>query len=301
MALIRMEAPPLPYYISSSPLSYPPNSKHPNRCSIGIFDLLAVRKGCLFIGEDERSYEVPADHALLLRPDCHHFATKGCEETTDYYWVHFNTMGSWSIAEEDPSADADISGTANAAGSTYACTPDYFTPQSFHITLPQFTRLRQPDQLFEDLERLSLLETNAHLGSVRWEQQQLFQRILRQLSASAEAAGSTPSKLCAQQAATYLRKNYRAPITSQEMGEELNFHPVYIARCMQKEFGCSPFEYLSRFRIEQAKLLMVHTDLPIARIAEEVGFMQAAYFSTCFHKYEGVTPRGYRKRFSALL
>ncbi|MNR59015.1 Arabinose operon regulatory protein [compost metagenome] len=67
---------------------------------------------------------------------------------------------------------------------------------------------------------------------------------------------------------------------------------------MQKEFGCAPFDYLMRFRIEQAKLQLLQTDLPIARIAEEVGFNQAAYFASCFSRYEGLSPRRYRQRFS---
>ena len=67
---------------------------------------------------------------------------------------------------------------------------------------------------------------------------------------------------------------------------------------MQKEFGCAPFDYLMRLRIERAKLLLLQTDLPVARIGEEVGFNHAAYFTSCFAKYESISPRKYRQRFS---
>ncbi|WP_375782039.1 AraC family transcriptional regulator [Paenibacillus baekrokdamisoli] len=33
-------------------------------------------------------------------------------------------------------------------------------------------------------------------------------------------------------------------------------------------------------------------------MAEEVGFNQAAYFTSCFSKYEGLSPREYRQLFS---
>ncbi|UQZ85178.1 DNA-binding transcriptional regulator AraC [Paenibacillus konkukensis] len=65
---------------------------------------------------------------------------------------------------------------------------------------------------------------------------------------------------------------------------------------MQKEYGVPPFEYLLRYRIEQAKLLL-QTDLSVARIAEEVGFNQAAYFASCFTRAEGISPRTFRKQF----
>jgi AraC-like DNA-binding protein len=67
---------------------------------------------------------------------------------------------------------------------------------------------------------------------------------------------------------------------------------------MKKEYGQSPMDYLLRYRIEQSKLMLMQTDYSIARIAEEVGFNQAPYFSSCFLKVEGLSPRQYRQRFS---
>lgn len=290
MSLLRFTAPPLPYYITNGFAVMPAGSKHVSRRGIGVFDLLIVAKGCMFIGEENRHYELSEGHALVLRPDCHHYPLKGNLEDTDSYWLHFNTSGGWEVLEPD-AAQLPKSKSPRCRG---------FYPEEFTITIPQFTKLREPELLYGDLDRLIQLETNVHPNgdSACWEQQQLFQRVLRQLAASAEPETSSPSKLCAQKAASYLRNRYRDELTAQELGERLNFHPVYIARCMQKEFGMSPFEYLNRFRIEQAKLLMVQTDLPITRIAEEVGFQNAAYFSTCFHRYEGVAPRSYRNRFS---
>lgn len=42
-------------------------------------------------------------------------------------------------------------------------------------------------------------------------------------------------------------------------------------------------------RLEQAKLLLLQTDLAVSRIAEEVGFNNAAYFTSCFARFEGIT------------
>jgi AraC-like DNA-binding protein len=291
MGLIRFTAPPLPHYIMNGFTTMPPGEKHVNRRSIGAFDLLVVTKGCLYIGEEDRHYELTPGHALLLRPDCHHYPLKGNTEATDHYWLHFHTQGTWSVLEQDePPAHC---------GTPPACR-DGFSAQVFSITVPQYTKLREPELFYENLDRLIQLDTHIHLNSdtAAYEQQQLFLQVLRQLSAAREPEASTPSKLCAQKAASYLRSHYKHEVSAQELGDMLNFHPVYIARCMQKEFGCSPFEYLARFRIEQAKLLMVRTDLSIARIAEEVGFQNAAYFSTCFNRYEGTTPRSYRRRFT---
>jgi AraC-like DNA-binding protein len=53
-----------------------------------------------------------------------------------------------------------------------------------------------------------------------------------------------------------------------------------------------------KYRIQQAKLLLQQTDLSISHIGEQVGFNQAAYFTSCFVKATGLTPRTYRQRYS---
>ncbi|AFH59933.1 AraC family transcriptional regulator [Paenibacillus mucilaginosus K02] len=287
MTILEFTAPPLPYYIASGFEPMRPGRKHPNRRSIGVFDLLVVTSGCLYMGEEDRHYDVTAGHALILRPDCHHYPVQPCLEPTEHYWLHFGTTGAWSAAETLPSQPAGEREEKK-----------YFTMETFPMRLPQFIRLPRPAAVYEPLRQLTELEPESHRSWARWKLQLTFQSVLEQLSGALEAQAAVPGAKVAERAASYLRAHYREVVTAPMLGEALNFHPVYIARCMQQEFGCSPFEYLMHYRLEQAKLKLLQTDLSIARIAEEVGFNQPAYFTSCFTKQEGVTPRMYRKRFS---
>jgi YesN/AraC family two-component response regulator len=288
MTLLQFTVPPLPHYMISGFATIPQGHKHPSRRNVQVFDLIVVLKGCLYMGEEDRHFAISQDHALILRPNSYHYATLECQEETDYYWVHFQTAGNWTFTDQTiPIKIEELSGAAK-----------YFTTQTFSIQLPQFTKLLQPNKICEQIQQLTVLNQNTHLNGVRWKQQVLFQEVVEQLSASIETKGPSPSKACAEQAASYLRLHYREAIAAQELGKAVNFHPVYIARCMQKEFGCSPSEYLLHFRIEQAKLLLLQTDLTVARIGEESGFNHAAYFTSCFAKYEGISPRKYRQHFT---
>lgn len=293
------EAPPLPYYIVSGAAIMPTGRKHPNRRAFGVFDLIIVREGCLFIGEADQHYKVIPGHALVLRPDLHHFATRPCEENTSYYWLHFHTTGHWEAVEKEvcspawallPEGGSDTPHANDSARASY-------TEPTFPITLAQFTALLQPRKVYERIDELISLQQRSHLGRVRWQQQQLFQETLQLLADSLESPPPSASALCAEAAASYIREHYRDGFTAQQMGESLRFHPVYIARCMHRHLGCAPSEYLLRFRIEQAKLLLLQSDLPISRIAEAVGFNQAAYFTANFTKLEGLSPRSFRQRF----
>ncbi|HEY1217260.1 MAG TPA: helix-turn-helix domain-containing protein [Bryobacteraceae bacterium] len=292
MSLIEITVPPLPHYIISGFNTIPKGGKHPSRRNIQVFDLLVTISGCFYISEDEHRFAVSAGHAVILRPDRYHVATQACAEDTDTHWLHFHVGGPWTMIDEAlPPLPIDDSASAAKPVEPFAVEP-------FTIRIPQFTRLLQPEKTCDLLEQLHQLQPRAHVNGIRWTQQQLFQELLRHLSASIEAESPSPWADCAEKAASYLRQHYREPITAKALGDSVNFHPVYIARCMQKEYGCSPTEYVTKLRIQQAKLLLLQTDLPIARIAEEVGFEQPAYFATSFTKLEGISPRKYRQRFS---
>lgn len=287
MSVLQFISPPLPHYIASGYTIIRPGEEHSNRRNIGVFDLLVVTQGCLYIGEEERHYDVSGGRALILRPDRHHYPTKACEETTEYYWLHFGTTGQWGQIEAAEKAQPKEPPKEKTA----------FTMETFTMLLPQFTSLLLPQAAYEPLSRLNELERESHESRARWKMQRMFQRLLEQLSSSLDRQTASPAAHVAEQAASYLRMHYKEEVSARRLGEALSFHPVYIARCVQKEYGVSPFEYLLRYRIEQAKLLLLQTNLSIAIVGERVGFHQPAYFASCFAKVEGISPRTYRQRF----
>lgn len=292
--IIEFTAPPLPHFIMSGLAALPPGGKHPSRKNIGAFDLLVVRKGTLFVGEEGKDYVISEGHALILRPDCHHYAYEGCPDESAHYWLHFQLLGDWKVINEYPAAGQRLIDHESKG----FLSPDPFEVTPYSVFLPQFTKLVQPQKMFDTLHELDSLNQSTHMSSARLKQQALFQEIIMLLSASLEAKNNSPQSACAEKAAIYLKAHYREPFSASRLGEAINFHPVYIARCMHNVFGCSPSAYLLRFRIDQAKLLLLQTDWPVERIAEEVGFNQAAYFTSSFTRIEGLAPRKYRQRFS---
>ncbi|WP_219835261.1 helix-turn-helix transcriptional regulator [Paenibacillus sp. R14(2021)] len=296
MSLLQFTVPPLPHYMLCGLADYGIGGRHVNRRNIEVFDLLVVREGCLFLGEEDRTYEVGEGCALILRPDSYHYGTQGCDSYTSYYWLHFQTMGSWSVTETELPRQGQEGLEPYDEMNTKALWS--YETHTFQIQVPQFAKLLHPGKVDELLGQLIQLNQSFYSSSAKWSQQALFQELLRQLSLSMAGEESSPAAACAEQAAAYMRKHYREPVTAQQLGEQLNFHPVYIARCMQRVYGCAPMEYLLHHRIEQAKLLLLQTDYAVTRIAEEVGFNQAAYFTSCFTRIEGISPRRYRQRFA---
>lgn len=60
--------------------------------------------------------------------------------------------------------------------------------------------------------------------------------------------------------------------------------------------GTSFRELLALARMREAQRLLELDGMPIAQVAEKVGYHQAAQFSKSFRRYFGISPRTFRRR-----
>jgi AraC family transcriptional regulator len=69
----------------------------------------------------------------------------------------------------------------------------------------------------------------------------------------------------------------------------------HFARLFKAATGVTPFQFVTRTRIERAKELLRKTRLPIFEIAERVGYLKPSHFSARFRAVSGCGPDAYRK------
>ena len=55
-------------------------------------------------------------------------------------------------------------------------------------------------------------------------------------------------------------------------------------------------DYINKFRMEQAMILITSTEMSFTEIAEKVGFTTSRYFSTAFKQYTGETQTQYKEK-----
>ncbi|AZN43614.1 AraC family transcriptional regulator [Paenibacillus albus] len=278
-----MEIPPVPYYITTGLTTLQPGEHHPSRRNIGLFDLLWVVKGTLYIGEDDQEWSLSKEQTLLLLPDRYHYSVRPCAEETVFYWTHFDFTGAYHLA--DSPADA-IHPVRNAWSNPY------------QIRIRQYATPPQFEMAERHLQKL-LASAGGLRSEAFWNEQQLFMELLHVLEESNSGKIDSPALKLAEKTEAFLRQHYQTELTNESLAAALHFHPNYVVRCMKEIYRCTPMEYLHEYRLEQAKLLLLKTEWSIAQIAEHVGFQYAPYFSSCFKQYAGVSPLRFRKQYSS--
>jgi len=85
-----------------------------------------------------------------------------------------------------------------------------------------------------------------------------------------------------------------------ELARTVGLSNTHLTRSFTRRFGLPPVQYRRRWSMQQAATLIRSTTLPLAAIAERLGYADAAYFSRVFSAVHGMAPQRYRTRNQAL-
>ena len=75
-----------------------------------------------------------------------------------------------------------------------------------------------------------------------------------------------------------------------DLSSRAGLSKYHFSRVYKQQCGRSPIEDLTLLRLEHARNLILTTDLPMARVAEEVGFSDAYHISHLFRKHLNIAP-----------
>ncbi len=122
-----------------------------------------------------------------------------------------------------------------------------------------------------------------------------FGEILRQYCALAQEKEQKDLSPFARQAVLYIKAHLADNLSVKEAAKALLVNPDYLSARFHQEVGIPMISYVNQQRVQQAAALLRRTDMQIQQIAAAVGYNNTSYFTRQFVKFQGVTPRAYRK------
>ncbi|MFI3209144.1 MAG: helix-turn-helix domain-containing protein, partial [Eubacteriales bacterium] len=93
----------------------------------------------------------------------------------------------------------------------------------------------------------------------------------------------------------YIQLHFREPINTQTLCAIFNFTPAYISKLFKDYKGVSPTSYVTQLRMDEAKKLLLESNMNVRDLSLHLGYDDPFYFSKLFKKLYGVSPKQYQK------
>lgn len=234
-----------------------------NRVDFNSFQLICVKTGKLILECPDTTAEISDGHAVLI--DCyaqHHYYTP---EPTEFSWLHFdgnNCRNIYNRLRDDRYLVYDGSDAIDLA-----------------IFVDSLLTLAQTEAPSSEID---LSETiNRHILSLIKgfpKERQLHQ-----------------TNDLAMRAIDYIAENYTLPIKVSDIANSLYISESNLLRVFTAQTNSSPYNYLRKYRLEQARIRLLSSNDRIRDIAFSTGFNSEEYFICAFRQEFGVSPGQYRK------
>ena len=101
------------------------------------------------------------------------------------------------------------------------------------------------------------------------------------------------------QAVVYIKNHLTDNLTVKNTAKALLVNANYLSGKFHQALGMTFTDFVNKQRTEQAAALLKHTNMQIQQIAATVGYNNASYFAKQFLRFQGRTPRDYRRGLTA--
>jgi len=127
------------------------------------------------------------------------------------------------------------------------------------------------------------------------------------LGAGGQETGSSPFEVLsgfqpgglarwqARRALAHIEENLGSKIAIRELAGLVAFSKSHFSRAFKRSLGLSPMAYVTRRRVERAKILMISTDAQLTEIALACGFADQSHLNRSFRRVVGVSPGVWRR------
>lgn len=95
-------------------------------------------------------------------------------------------------------------------------------------------------------------------------------------------------------AKVFIDKNYHEPINLDQIANQAFLSRFHFHRLFTRIYKITPHQYLTRIRLEAAKVFLAEEGIRIQDICNNIGFESHGSFSSLFSRQSGQSPQYYR-------
>lgn len=232
-----------------------------------LLHLVTKGRGTYSVGE--KTYDLSAGQIFLIYPGDTTVYKADLEDPWQYFWIGFSGY---------------------QAG--YILSQLGFTTESHVIRLGDLTPLTDCIREMLQTHQINLANELAR-GSLLL---RFFSLAVRQVPAANTGAPLHSKSTYAKLTMQYLTNHYMNRIRISDIAGYIGVDRSHLSKCFHSEYQMSPQDYLLGLRMRKAAELLLHSDEPVARVADRCGYPDPLAFTKMFRKYHGMSPTDYRRQ-----
>lgn len=260
----------LPFYITEAGHFYAEPDYNVSREQHDSYLFIYTLKGCGALQSDNCAVTLPIGSAVII--DCHQRHSYGsCIGGWEFLWMH-------------------IKGT-----SVRAFYDILYPNKVFAINISNTEELTaKSEELIYKIGETDILNITGLSATLH----NLFCTLIGDSIKTEQKKSRGQYSEYVERAVELIHQKYSQIITIDDIIAEIPVSKFYFIRVFKRIMGTTPYNYLTNYRINSAKLSLRTTDMPVSEIAYKCGFSDTSNFISQFKKYTNQTPLEYRRYFA---
>lgn len=242
----------------------------------GEFEIHYIVNGELHWIVEDDTYEMHSGMMLVVKPGELHGSNSGALEPCEQYWLRI------TLPQNDALPGLTLEQTQSILH-TFSAIKQRAFPASLDMRRA-FVKLAEEHRSPGKYSRL-ISRSALHV---------LLASIARHFEnrADQETVPQTPRiSPYIQRCIHEIHNDLSEPHSVSTMAKRANMSETAFRNRFKKEVGCSPLDYITRRRIEEAKKMLVLGNDSVTNIAYALGFSSSQYFATVFKRITGQSPK----------
>ncbi|MBZ2200780.1 MAG: AraC family transcriptional regulator [Lentilactobacillus hilgardii] len=271
-------------HISSGKFTAAKNWMHKHMYHDGNFEIIIVIKGTLYMQVDNDHYQLNSGDVFALPPYHHLHGYKPSPEDTQYFWFHFfmKPNGLKTIDVEQDSGKITALFNSDTA------------------VLPLIFNLSTVEKEFVLANQILDVSASNYFTSLSVDY--LLTEMIIQLSEDyyQKIIGPSPSEHAArvETIKNWIRANLSESLRVGDVADAFALNPHYLVRIFKEQSNETVIQYINKLKMEEAKELLVRTNMAIKQIAGMAFFSDEKRFMKAFKKYTNLTPSEFRRAYT---
>lgn len=255
--------------------------------------LILVKEGVLHIEQNGEKAALGPGQTMILFAGEEHKGYRLCDPGLSYYWCHFQVRpGNLRLLHEEEARE-ELSGISSGTYEGEEVDRILYPERGYALNAGRLTLLFKQLLHIANAGAYTRYSMDYCLTSILIEMtQQFLDSQMKRETVNAAHRDEQTHRFA--EVLEWVRMHRKEALSVGGIADRFGYNPNYLSLQFKRYTGYPLIKYIHQLKINEARELLLNSDLSICQISYKLGFKSEKYFIRLFKAYEEMTPGCYR-------